>query len=225
MTAGSLTGQTVILRPSMAGKTIRAFDRYHEGHPLKIATYAEAEGGGTSILGLFNIAEQEKTCLIYVSDFLGKNGKPIAIGTGAQQFLIRSHQTSEFPGTVDMTQEAGRPELFHLVLPFRGYEILSAHPDHCVTVGSKTKSVSVLGLVGKMAGAAAIVSTAVSAQQEGQLQIRTKLKALGMLGLWFPGPESSLTSSQVHINMFGKILDEKWTRFSEVAGAQSATLV
>jgi hypothetical protein len=69
------------------------------------------------------------------------------------------------------------------------------------------------------------VSTAVRAKQDGQLQIRTRLKALGMLGLWFPGPESPLTSSQVHINMLGKILDEKWTRFSEVAGAQSATLV
>jgi hypothetical protein len=51
-----------------------------------------------------------------------------------------------------MTQEAGRPELVHIVLPFRGYEILSPHPVHCVTVGSKTKSVTVLGHVGKMTG-------------------------------------------------------------------------
>jgi hypothetical protein len=89
MTAGSLTEQTVTLRPSMAGKTIRAFDSYHEGHPLKIATYAEAEGGGTSFLGLFNIAEQGKRCLVPVSDFLGKNGKLVAIGTEA-------HSSSSF---------------------------------------------------------------------------------------------------------------------------------
>jgi hypothetical protein len=40
-----------------------------------------------------------------------------------------------------------------------------------------------LGLVGKMTGAAAIVSTSIELQLNGRIYIDTRLKALGVLGI------------------------------------------
>jgi hypothetical protein len=103
MTAWSLGGQSVILRTSRAGKTLRAFDSYHEGHVLKIGTYAETKGGGTSFLSLFNIAGQEISCLVPATDFAESDRKSIVAGSGAQRYLIRSHQTSDFLALIDVT--------------------------------------------------------------------------------------------------------------------------
>lgn len=196
---------------------------------LKIGTYAETKGGGTSFLGLFNIAGQRNYLSRSSADFAESDRKSIVAGTGAQRYLIRSHQTSDFIALIDVTQKAGRAELVYAGLPAHGYEILSAHPVHRIAAGSgstKSVDVAVLGLMGKMTGAAAILATAVSATQEGGLHISTELKALGVLGLWVSGLESLSPSSVVRVMMAGKKLDEKWTRVERISGGEeSAALV
>ena len=73
----------------------------------------------------------------------------------------------------------------------KGYEILCSYPLRAFTLHGSTglqsssTYVAVLGLLGKMTGAAAVVGvTEMRIEENGRLRIRTTLKALGVLGIY-----------------------------------------
>lgn len=80
-----------------------------------------------------------------------------------------------------------------LALEVKGWNILTAYPLLLHTTPSSTSttdpktatSIAILGLLGKLTGACAVVGTpALEQQPNGSLKIVTTLKALGVLGVY-----------------------------------------
>lgn len=74
--------------------------------------------------------------------------------------------------------------LLTLSLGIRGYEIMSAYPLRGFFEEKKKETtwVSTLGLLGKMAGAAAVVQNDITKLENGKIVVDTSVKALGVLG-------------------------------------------
>ncbi|PSN70162.1 raffinose synthase protein-like protein Sip1 [Corynespora cassiicola Philippines] len=181
MTGNTPRGQTVILRPHTVGKSTSAYNAYDDPVLLKIGTYVGMAHTGVSILGVFNCTQRPLAELIGLDQFPGAES-----GT----YLIRSHSSGQVTEPADASD---RSVFVHLELPAsKGWEILSAFPvqhfklerSHPVA-GPENVSVSNLGLIGKMSGAAGIVNTDSYVERDsGRLRIWTSLKVLGTYGLY-----------------------------------------
>ena len=78
------------------------------------------------------------------------------------------------------------PGLLTVSLPIQGWDIYSAYPISTFDFGPGTINVANLGLLGKMTGAAAIVSSDFGRLENGRVSLDTRLKALGKLGMtWY----------------------------------------
>ncbi|KAJ5659336.1 Raffinose synthase [Penicillium longicatenatum] len=181
MTAPTVQGGTVILRPSIIGRTIDVYHDYNEGHILRVGSYTGWAKTGSGVLGLFNIHSAETSCMISLMDFPGvhedSNG----------QYIIRAHTSGK---VTERMQPRAQNSLVSVVLQERAWEILTAYPTQSFTIkGSNTSDESqthlaVLGLLGKMTGAAAVISSEISIVQNGRLRVDVHLKALGTLGIY-----------------------------------------
>jgi len=175
MTARTTKGKTIILRPDCIGKTTSVYTAYEEERLLKVGTFVGGKGG-TSILGCFNVSERQLCELVHLNDFRG-------IEPG-EDYLIGSFTTGELSPT--MTLESEFP-MVSLELEVKGWEILTAYPLQSFTLrGSQsikdTTKLAVLGLMGKMTGAAAVVRSSMQIEETGRLRVKAGLKALGVLG-------------------------------------------
>jgi hypothetical protein len=176
MTAQTPRGNTVILRTHTVGKSIDAYNSYDQLALLKIGTYVGMAFTGTAILGIFNVSQRS------ISELLRLNQFP---GTEHGNYIVRSHTTSQVSTVTSRNDPCAL-----LNLPTQGWEILSAFPVHTFELdrsqtadGPATISVANLGLLGKMAGAAAIVNSDIHIERSsGRLRVWTSLKALGTYG-------------------------------------------
>ena len=130
---------------------------------------------GTSFIGLFNISQRALTELLPLSRFM--------CIVDAQYCVVRSHVT----GLISKPMQVVDPTaLIPISLATRGYDILSAYPLRGFVTGQQemeqTTWIANLGLLGKMTGAAAIVSNELTMEENGKIIISTSLKALGVLG-------------------------------------------
>jgi hypothetical protein len=75
--------------------------------------------------------------------------------------------------------------LIYVSLGVRGYDILSAYPLRGFVDEKKEKTIWIanLGLLGKMAGAAAVVENKMEKLENGKIVVDTNIKALGVLGI------------------------------------------
>lgn len=185
MTALSPRGETVILRPSVVGKTTYVYDNYNEGAFLKVGTWNGAADVGTGILGVFNIAEKEFSDLYPITDLPGVEVQGLGEGGNVKSWIVRAHVaglvtkpiTPKLPPTPEM--------LISTTLPVRGYDILSAYPVHSLPLKGEMVKLAIFGLLGKMTGACAIISSDIHITEDGKrLRIDVSLKALGLLGIW-----------------------------------------
>jgi hypothetical protein len=170
MTAKTCRGDTVILRPPHPGKSSNAYIGYDEQKLLKIETYVGMAKTGVSILGVFNVCQNPLTEMVMLSDFPG---------TESGEYVIRSHvsggvskPSTRKNGKAIVTEELG----------VKGYDILSAYPVRRFSGKNGDISVAVLGLLGKMSGAAAIVNQDVYIEENGRVRAWVSLKALGIYG-------------------------------------------
>ncbi|KAF4449434.1 hypothetical protein F53441_7296 [Fusarium austroafricanum] len=167
-------GKTVIFRPSSLGKAVDPYVGYDDDLLLKVGSYHGASHTGSPMLALFNISSRPLTELVSLSAFPG--------AIPDLQYVVRAHTT----GRVSQPTKIDSPEsLFTISLPVRGYEILSAFP--LTRLSSKNHGdvlVSNLGLVGKMAGAAAIFMNDIQERENGRVMIDTRVKAFGILGIY-----------------------------------------
>ncbi|KAM5449904.1 hypothetical protein MaudCBS49596_004666 [Microsporum audouinii] len=197
ITAPTTRGDTVILRPSVVGYTRDMYNNYDEGYMLKIGSYAGWARTGTGILGLFNIASDERSSLISISEFPG------ILSSNDNEYVIRSHITG------NVTQAMGQSDTHSIVsvtLKPKGWDILTVYPVYTFDIPEKGESqvldiksqvkVAVLGLLDKMTGAAAIIGSDISMVSGNDLRFNVTLKALGTLGLWI----SDLEERQVMEN-------------------------
>ena len=179
ITAKTIRGQTVILRPDLAGKTTQQYIGYDEGPLLKISTYVGRRRTGMSILGAFNISDRPVTDFLTLDDFPGTLPRE-------EEYVIRAHSSG------DMTQPtATSSPILALTLKIKEWEILTAFPlisFHTPTTTTSIKMAS-LGLVNKMTSAAAILRTEyiheprnLIDKQQLKIKSSTTLKALGTLG-------------------------------------------
>jgi hypothetical protein len=130
---------------------------------------------GTSFIGLFNISQRPLTELLPLSRFLGV--------VDAQYYVVRSHVSGLITKPIQLVDPSS---LIGITLKTRGYDILSAFPLRGFLAGTEDKAettwIANLGLLGKMTGAAAIVSSDMTMGKNSKISIETSLKALGVLG-------------------------------------------
>ncbi|KAI5922040.1 raffinose synthase Sip1 [Camillea tinctor] len=187
-------GKTVIFRPSVLGRTIDHYTSYSEDSILKIGSYHGKAVTGTPILGVFNTRQRHLTEIIPVSRFPG------VIST--MKYIVRAHNSGKITPVV-------RPDSpnAHLTvsLPEKGYDIFTAYAVHQFDSETNGKIFAAnLGLIGKMTGAAAIVTNDLELQPTGKVVLDTKLKALGILGLYI----SSLPSMSIERDFMITILGQ-----------------
>ncbi|KAJ5778180.1 hypothetical protein N7520_001426 [Penicillium odoratum] len=181
MTAPTVQGGTVILRPSIIGRTIDIYHDYNEGHVLRVGSYTGWAKTGSGVLGLFNIHPREASCMISLLDFPGihedSNG----------QYIVRAHTSGK---VTQRMQPLAQDSTVSVVLQERAWEILTAYPTQSFTIKGSNRSaesptnVAVLGLLGKMTGAAAVINSDIFIVENGRLRIDVHLKALGTLGIY-----------------------------------------
>ncbi|KAI0804423.1 raffinose synthase Sip1 [Xylaria sp. FL0064] len=174
MTALTTRGKTVILRPSVVGKTMDAYTGYEEDVLLKIGCYNGKSTTGTPILGVFNTRPHVLTEIIPFDTFPGISA--------TSEYLVRSHDSGKVATIADRESQKAR---LGVKLEVRGYDILTAYP--ATSLDSETNgriTMASLGLIDKMTGAAALIANHFEFLPTGKVFSITRLKALGTLGLY-----------------------------------------
>lgn len=123
------------------------------------------------MIGFFNVSQRPLSQLIPLSKFPGV--------IEAQYYIVRAHTSGLISSPLQVVDPAA---LIYVSLEIRGYDILSAFPLRGFVDGRETTWIANLGLLGKMAGAAAIVDNRITKLENGRIVIDTNLKALGTLG-------------------------------------------
>jgi len=177
MTAPSPHGRTLILRPSVPGKSIAPYQAYTDPALLKISTYHGAAVTGTGILGLFNVSARPLAELLHLSLFPGV--------VEAQPYVVRSHASGRVTRPLQLV-DSSLDALIYVTLDVRGCDILSAFPLRGFVRADEqdTLWVASLGLLGKMTGAAAVVSSSLTLEENGRVEVVVSLKALGVWGTY-----------------------------------------
>ena len=214
MTARTIQGKTIILRPSVIGKTVGVYTGYEEERLLKVGTFTGG-ASGTGILGLFNVSERPLSELVNVNAFPGVKGD--------QEYVVRSHTTGEVTHPLKLSSET---PVISLEVEVKGYEILSAYPllvlptPQTRGLDSSFPKVAVLGLLGKMTGAAAVIKSETRLEGNGRVRVEVTLKALGTLGIYV----SSLHGKSVEDDVM-VMLSEKVVPMHTVTIAQQAPVL
>ncbi|KAI1760524.1 glycoside hydrolase family 36 protein [Hypoxylon sp. FL1150] len=174
MTGPTPRGQTVIFRPSVVGKSIDPYTSYDEPSVLKIGSYNGRAVTGTPVLGVFNTSRQQLGELIPLSRFPGV--------LSTTKYVVRAHRS----GLVTSVAYPSSPAvMLRVSLDVRDYDIFTAFP--VAQFQSETNGriyIANLGLIGKMTGAAAILTYQSKLLHTGRVFFDTRLKALGVLGVY-----------------------------------------
>lgn len=101
----------------------------------------------------------------------------------AQYYIVRAHSSGKISQPVQVVDPKA---LITISLEVRGYDILSSYPLRGFVDEKKKETtwIANLGLLGKMAGAAAVVDTRMTKLDNGRIYVDTNLKALGVLGIF-----------------------------------------
>ncbi|KUL82474.1 hypothetical protein ZTR_10202 [Talaromyces verruculosus] len=222
ITAPTTRDTTVILRPSVVGRTLDVYHNYNEGNILRIGTYSGWARTGSGILGLFNISPADVSTIVPLNIFPGidpttanlSSSFPVHEDTdGYASYIVRSHSTGVIS---DIMTPTGAHSLVSVTLANKGWEILTAYPLRTFTLEgsrgcSSTSSsmasllthVAVLGLIGKMTGIAAVVTSDITVIGSGRLKFDVNLKALGVLGIYHSSLESRDIDKHVMVMISG----------------------
>ncbi|EGD90682.2 uncharacterized protein TERG_06908 [Trichophyton rubrum CBS 118892] len=150
--------------------------------------------------------------VIYITDEPGKHNLAIinqmtALTTRGDTVILRPSVAGHKSGNVTKPMHQDDTHAMVLVtLKPRDYDILTVYPVYAFDVPKKSKpcaagtksrrKVSVLGLLDKMTGAAAIIGSDISMDSGNDLRFNVTLKALGTLGLWISDlAERSITDN------------------------------
>lgn len=160
-------GRLVTLRPGAASLPLDPYVAYGGSRLLRLATVA----GRSSILALFNVSAADSSSeLVSLAEFKGLE---------KEAYVIRQHSTGKVYGPASAAFDK---TFVAVTLAVAGWEFLSAVPVQ--TKG--TVGVAVLGLVGQLAGAAAVVG--VELKETGPaaaFAVVATVKALGILGRYW----------------------------------------
>ncbi|KAJ5734425.1 Aldolase-type TIM barrel [Penicillium malachiteum] len=203
MTAPTVYGTTVILRPSVTGRTLDIYHDYNEGHILRVGCYTGWAKTGSGIIGLFNISSVETSCMISLTDFPGIHEDSDG------QYVVRAHKSGKVAG---LMQPFSEDSLVSVVLQERGWDILTAYPTQSFALKGNQDSlthVAILGLLGKMTGAAAVVSSEIFVVESGRLRFDVHLKALGTLGLYISDLQDRTITQNFIVMILGEAIPQE----------------
>ena len=209
MTAPTTQGRTVILRPSVVGRTMDMYHDYNEGHILRVGCYTGWAKTGSGILGLFNIHAAEQTSMVSLMDFPGIHEDSCG------QYIVRAHTTGRITG---LLRPSSPTSLVSLTLGQKGWEILTAYPTRsftlkgshgCNVANNNLTHVAVLGLLEKMTGAAALTHTDIFVVENGRLRFDISLKALGVLGIYFSNLQDRSIARNFMVTIYGRAVPRK----------------
>ncbi|KAM0089317.1 hypothetical protein ACP6JD_007332 [Aspergillus fumigatus] len=209
MTAPTIHGSTVILRPSIVGRTLDMYHDYNEGNVLRIGTYTGWAKTGSGILGLFNIHAAGSSCIVPLRDFPG-----IHAGSDGQ-YIIRAHTSGKITEPMHPSDDKA---LVSVVLEQKEWEILTAYPTKSFTLrgsrgcnadGSRLTHVAILGLLGKMTGAAAVANSDIIMAENGRLRFDVSLKGLGTLGIYFSDLQNWSIARNFMVTIRGRAVPRK----------------
>ncbi|KAL2255266.1 hypothetical protein VTK26DRAFT_3719 [Humicola hyalothermophila] len=177
--------KVVILRPSRAGRALGAYAAYNGGDVpvlLKIGAYHGRAEQGTGMIGVFNLAVGDRR----VVELLPLGLFPGVIKGAGKKYVVRSHVSGRITPPAEAGAAAGGEPVVMVSLPGRGgYDVLSAYPVTVVESGTRGEvRLANMGLVGKMTGCAAVVSTVWKVLENGRMLVDATLKALGVLGVY-----------------------------------------
>lgn len=192
MTAQTLRGTTVILRPHIVGKAMNPYNFYGDQAVLKIGTYVGMAKTGTGILGCFNVCGQTLNEFVHLQDFPG---------TDEGEYVIGSFRSG---GVGSPVKRGDQHAMVGIELATRGWDILTAYAVRSFEIRSKTVKVGTMGLLGKMTGAAAVTGTDMYVESNGRLRIWTSIKALGMLGIWVSDLEERTVEDDFMVMILGR---------------------
>ena len=166
-----------------------------------------AAATGTGIIGFFNVSQRPLTELIPLSKFPGV--------VEAQYYIVRAHSSGLITKPLQVVDPSA---LIHVSLGVRGYDILSAYPLRGFVDEKKNETtwVANLGLLGKMAGAAAIVDNKIIKLENGRIVIDTNIKALGVLGLYISILPGISWQDSMIITILGMVVPMDTIKISEV---------
>ncbi|KAI9369922.1 raffinose synthase or seed imbibition protein Sip1-domain-containing protein [Aspergillus egyptiacus] len=204
ITAQTIKGSTIILRPSLVGRTLDMYNSIDEGHILRIGTYTGRAKTGSGILGLFNLSPATKSILIPMIDFPGIYDTPEAENT----YIVRAHTTGKIAGPLHPTSTAS------VKLQSKEWEILTAYPTSSFNINTNPHNtapiqIAALGLLGKMTGVAALIGSDAYVASNGRLRVDVALKALGILGIYISDLSGLDIDEHFMITMSGKPVPRK----------------
>ncbi|OKL62115.1 hypothetical protein UA08_02367 [Talaromyces atroroseus] len=223
ITAPTTRENAIILRPSVMGRTLDVYHNYNEGNLLRVGTYSGWAHTGSGILGLFNISPADISSIVPLTAFPGIDTTTTSTthssdafrgrNSSSAHYIIRSHRTGIIS---EIMKPSGARSLVSISLQPKGWDILTAYPLRAFTLeGSRGCSstspsiesllthVAVLGLLGKMTGIAAVVSSDVSVVESGRLKFDVNLKALGILGIFHSKLDSRDVDKHVMVLISG----------------------
>ncbi|KAJ5675581.1 hypothetical protein N7462_008478 [Penicillium macrosclerotiorum] len=222
MTAPTVQGSTIILRPSVVGRTIDVYNGYDEGRVLRVGSYTGRARTGSGIMGLFNIHSAEASCIVSLKDFPGVHQDSNC------EYVVRSHTSGKVTGRM---RSHDKDSLVSIILKEKEWEILTAYPIHSFGLGSRRKHcnsdsntlhVAILGLIGKMTGAAAVASSDILVAENGRLRFDIHLKALGTLGIYISNLQDLDISSNFMVMILGRPIPQRTV--SKQSGEKSNVL-
>lgn len=217
MAAPTTQGTTVILRPGVPGRAMEMYHDYNEGIVLSIGTYTGWARTGSGILGFFNIHDSDVSKMVSLRDFPG-----VYEGSNTQ-YIIRAHTSGRTTDPMHPSDDSddnnkASSSLVMLELGRKGWEILTAYPTQSFTLKgshgcgsgrSNLTHVAVLGLLGKMTGVAAVVSSDIFIVENGRLRFDISLKALGTLGIYFSDLEDHSIARNFMVMISGKVVPRR----------------
>lgn len=175
MTAQTPKHKTIILRPSVVGRSLDQYAGYDDDTLLKVGCYHGPADTGTPIVGVFNISTRPLTELLPLWRFPG-----ISLSS---KYIVRSYSS----GKVSPVLSPADPlALLPVTLDVRGYNIFTGYPlTQCHSEKRGSIYMANMGLITKMTGAAAIMMSSFemllgSRRVAGYM----RLKALGLLGIY-----------------------------------------
>ncbi|KAK2766672.1 hypothetical protein FQN54_005985 [Arachnomyces sp. PD_36] len=209
MTAQTNQGKTIILRPSVVGRTLDVYHNYNDGHMLRVGCYTGWARTGSGILGLFNIDSGDVSSLIPLADFPGVRNDG--------DYVVRAHTNGEVS---DVIRASDPNALIVVSLQPKGWEILTAYPVHDFSLhDGQNFRVAVLGLLGKMTGVAAITSSDIFVVPENKrLKFSINLKALGVLGIYISDLGQKTVDENFMVTLMGKAVPPHTVRKADQGG-------
>lgn len=185
MVATAPDGRSIALRPKGMGKAAQAWDRIEKG-ALKIVNETAT---GAKLLGVFNVGETDFSMFVSVAELANIGQSPWKEGV---EVVVLSHQTQRILGPIKLNNTSAfqfeAKGLIKVDLRTRGCDVLSGFEATRLATPKGDVLVSVLGLMGKMTGAAAVTASEVKGSDR-KLLANIKLKALGPVGIWTQGVE------------------------------------